>query len=50
MFNDKRAVNQAKNIYEKYRNTEEDGLYNDDVDEDYEEQLFAPPAEVDPEG
>ena len=50
MYNDKRAINEAKDIYEKYRNTEEDELYNDDVDEDYEEQLFAPPIEVDPEG
>lgn len=50
MFNDKSAVNEAKNIYEKYRNTEEDELYNDDVDEDYEERLFAPPVEVDAEG
>ena len=50
MFNDKKAVEQAKSIYEKYRNTEEDEIYNDDYDEDYEERLFAPPVEVDAEG
>lgn len=50
MYNDKSAVKMAKDIYEKYRNTEEDELYNDDMDEDYEEMLFAPPVEVDLEG
>lgn len=49
MFNDKREVNELKSIYEKYRNIEEDEVYDDDVDEDYEEQHVTV-LEVDPEG
>lgn len=49
MFNDKKDVNELKSIYEKFRNIEEDEIYNDDVDEE-EEEIPVAALEVDPEG
>lgn len=49
MFNDKKDINELKSIYEKFRNIEEDEIYNDDVN-DEEEEIPVAALEVDPEG
>lgn len=49
MLNDKKEIRDAKNVYESYRNVEEDELYDDDFDEEIDEVPVAA-LEVDPEG
>lgn len=49
MLNDKTEIRNAKNVYESYRNVEEDELYDDDFDEEMDAVPVAA-LEVDPEG
>ncbi len=49
MLSDKKEIQNSRAFYERFRNVEDDELYNDDVDEDYDE-LSVAPLEVASEG